>query len=303
MKAHQTILMQPIAPWLLVVAGFLLETSFCTGQTSKPGPRLVAEPYPGSVAETYPGGGNPFSQVPVETRLRRFFSKDPGDKVEAYYARKYGPFTDHWVSIVPEKEIYEFLEKQGIHTGEAGGDEVGGVGAGVTVIGKATSSNNAVTRALERLQQAYVQRFVNEENYDAAKHMEDKELKQALQKYEPLQWAHYMPTKMMNKESTRHLMMDDVLFDKYFEAPERAMAKEQEELVRKMTDASTSGKYDEATKIGDRMMQLSQRQTDISWQWPVAIKCLDEMKANAYATIVVIDVHPSQWDLSKVARK
>ncbi len=65
-----------------------------------------------------------------------------------------------------------------------------------------------------------------------------------------------------------------------------------------MQELSAQRKYGEAGKIGDRMMQLSSRQTDARWNWDNAIKCLQELEKNAYATKIVIDKHPSQWDLS-----
>jgi hypothetical protein len=288
--------------FLILFFGLVLPCSYCNAQGKDAG--LVAAPYPGSVAEKVPSGGNPFSLVPVNTRLRRFYTKDESEKVEAYYAKTLGPFSEyHSVSVVPQKEIYDILAKHGINTGEAGGDEVGGVGAGVTVIGRTQNSSYPVTKTLERLTGAYLARFMNEEELNTAKHMEDPLLKQTLARYEPLQSAHYMTTDVKQGDPPRNLTMDAVLYDKYFDAPERALAKEQEELVKKMTEATTKMKYDEAAKIGDRIMKISQRQTDKSWEWDVAIKCLDEMKANAYATIVVIDMHPSQWDLSGVSKK
>ena len=56
--------------------------------------------------------------------------------------------------------------------------------------------------------------------------------------------------------------------------------------------------YDAATKLGDRMMELSGIQSNPKNDWDTAIKCLEEMERNAYATKIVIDMHPSKWDLT-----
>ena len=65
-----------------------------------------------------------------------------------------------------------------------------------------------------------------------------------------------------------------------------------------MMELSTQMKYDEATKVGERMTQLSSRHSDAPKNWDNAIKCLQELENNAYPTKIVIDKQPSQWDLS-----
>ncbi len=92
--------------------------------------------------------------------------------------------------------------------------------------------------------------------------------------------------------------MDEVIYEKCVEAPEKEALKEEQALVKKMTELTTQMKYDEAGKVGDRMTQLSSRHTDAKRNWDIAIKCLQELEKNAYATKIVIDKHPSQWDLS-----
>ena len=295
--------MKTSKPILLLTLAVVLLAGICHSQGSPSGPKLVAEQYPRSVAEPVPAGGHPWSQVPVATRLRRFFTKDESEKVEAYYTKKYGPFEDHYRPMMATTEIEAILAQHGIrYGGETGGDEVGGVGAGVTVIGREANSSNAAHQALDRLTRAYLARFINDEDPNPAKHMEDPELKQTLARYESLETAHYVTTTVKDTATQRNLTMDEVLFDKYFDAPGRAMLKEQEELREKLTAATMSKKYDEAGRLGNKLVELVQRQSNTSWQWDVAIKCLDEMTANAYATIVVIDVHPSQWDLSPIQK-
>lgn len=96
----------------------------------------------------------------------------------------------------------------------------------------------------------------------------------------------------------RNLSMDEVMYDKYFTAPADARTKELAELQRKMADASAKMKYDEAGKLGERMMKLMEEQNDPKRKWNTATKCLEEMEKYAYATKIVIDMHPSKWDLT-----
>jgi hypothetical protein len=39
--------------------------------------------------------------------------------------------------------------------------------------------------------------------------------------------------------------------------------------------------------------------TDGKTDMNTIIQCLDEMDNNAYATMIVIDTHPSKWDLAQ----
>jgi hypothetical protein len=195
--------------------------------------------------------------------------------------------------VIPYREVWAFLEKKGVIIGEADVGIVGGEFAGISLYGKLINSSNSVTMAIDKLKSAYMMRFSSlevEDVTDITKHIEDAELKQTIARYEHALWE-YFPL-------TKEKQMDEVLFEKYIVAPEEAITKEAQELGKKMTELSTAMKYDEAGKVGDRMMELSARQRDARWNWDNAIKCLQEMEKNAYATKIVIDKHPSQWDLS-----
>jgi len=51
------------------------------------------------------------------------------------------------------------------------------------------------------------------------------------------------------------------------------------------------------------MKKLQVRSQDAKYNWDRVIKCLDELNQNAYATVIVIDKHPSVWDISKALGK
>jgi len=260
--------------YLLCIASLQFSISYSQG-----GPGgLVAAPYPGSVTEP-----------PGKSNSQTFYTKDPIEKVMAHYTKSLGAFekksqSSYFREAIPSNDVMDFLAKQGIEMGETR------MFAGVTLYGKPNNYNTTVNEVMDRLKSAYLLRFQNDENPDFAKRLEEPELKQTLARYEHVGWE-YFP---LAKEK----QMDEVIFDKYIVAPEEAATKEEQELTKKMMELTTQMKYDEAMKIGDRMTKLSSRHSDAQRNWDAAIKCLQELEKNAYATKIVIDKHPSQWDLS-----
>ena len=167
----------------------------------------------------------------------------------------------------------------------------------MTIYGKPTNENSIVFKVLDALKGAYLMRFNALEMTDATdltKHIGDTELTKTLAKYEHVRWE-YFPL-------VKEKRMDEVLYNKYYTDPAAALTKEQEGLVKKMTDLTTAGKYDEAGKVGDRMMQISGLASDGKYNWDIAIKCLDEMALNAYPTKIMIDRPPSEWELPPVPK-
>jgi hypothetical protein len=210
----------------------------------------------------------------------------------AHYTKSLGAFEDngqnnYFREAIPSNDVMDYLAKQGVQFGETR------VYAGVRLSGKNINANNTVTKVFDKLKSAYLMRYKDDENQDLSsitKHLEEAELKQTIARYEHVGWEHFPLAK------EKH--MDEVIFEKYFVAPEEAATKEEQELAKKMTALMTQMKYDEAMKVGDRMTQLSSRHSDASKNWDAAIKCLQELEKNGYATMIVIDKHPSQWDLS-----
>ncbi len=244
---------------------------------------LVAVPYPGSMAEP-----------PVEPNSRTFYTKDLIEKVMAHYTKTLGAFeispqgnNVYSREVIPFKEVMDYLAKHGINMGETG------VSAGITLFGKPTSYNVTVVNVMDRLKSAYLMRFNIDVDDPSAisKHMEDAELNQTIARYEHVKWE-YFPL-----SNGKHI--DEIVYEKQITTPENAVVKEQQELSTKMQQLMAQMKYDEATKVGDRMTQLSALSTDSKWNWDLAIKCLQELEKNAYPTKIVIDKHPSQWDLSR----
>jgi hypothetical protein len=241
----------------------------------------VAAQYPGSITEP-----------PVEPNSRTFYTKDSIEKVMAHYTKSLGAFEErsqnnYFREAIPSNDVMDYLAKQGIQMGETR------VYAGIKLFGKQINPNGRVTKVMEKLKGAYLMRFKNDEVVDLSsitKHLEDPELKQTIARYEHVEWE-YFP---LMKEK----YMDEVIFEKYFVAPEEAAQKEEQELAKKVGQLMSQMKYDEAIKVQDRMTKLSSRHSDARWNWDNAIKCLQEMEKNAYATKIVIDKHPSQWDLS-----
>jgi hypothetical protein len=270
-----------------------LQFSLCYSQ-GKDG--LVAAPYPGSITEppVVPSRSSQQKSYNKESNRRTFYTKDPIEKVLAHYTKSLGAFektsqdnTTYFREAIPSNDVMEYLAKQGVEMGESR------VYAGITLSGKGFSPSNTVTKVLDKLKSAYLMRFKDDEVQDLStisKHLEEPELKQTIARYEHIGWE-YFP---LAKE--KH--MDEVIFEKYLVAPEEAATKEEQELVKKMMELTTHGKYDDAMKISDRMTKLSSRHSDARGNWGNAIKCLQEMEKNAYATQIVIDKHPSQWDLS-----
>jgi hypothetical protein len=276
----------------------LLQFSLCYSQ-GKDG-SLVVAPYPGSITEPYPVESSTIPLVPLESRLQTFYTKDSFEKVMAHYTKSLGAFeplpednTGYYHAVIDFREVEAYLSKRGIQMGEAAPPFTRGERAGVTIYGKPTNANLTVGEAIDKLQHAYMLRFnalEAESVTDITKHIEDAELKQAVARYEHVSWEHFPLTK--------EKQMDEVIFEKYFVAPEEARKKEGQELAKTMQELSAQRKYEEAGKIGDRMMELTHRENDPHRNWDNAIKCLQEMEKNAYATKIVIDRPPSRWDLS-----
>ncbi len=270
--------MKKIKALLLLSFVLYLQFSLCYSQ-GKDG--LVAAPYLGSIPEP-----------PVELNSRTFYTKDRIEKVMAHYTKSLGAFEDrsqnsYFREAIPSNDVMEYLAKQGIQMGESR------VFAGVTLYGKPISYNGTVNTVMDKLKSAYLMRFNNgnaETIEDVTKHLDDAELKQTLARYEHVKWEHFPLS------NGKH--MDEVVYEKQITTPENAVTKEQQELSTKMQQLMVQMKYDEATKVGDRMTQLSALNSDAKWNWGLAIKCLQELEKNAYATKIVIDKHPSQWDLS-----
>lgn len=284
-------MMKNMKALLLLLFVFDLQHSLCYSQ-GKDG--LVAAQYPGSITEppVVPSESSQPKSYNKESNQRTFYSKDPLEKVMAHYTKSLGAFEDrsqnnYFREAIPSNDVMDYLAKQGIQMGETR------VYAGVTLSGKQINPNGTVTKVLEKLKGAYLMRFKNDEVVDLSsitKHLEEPELKQTVARYEHIAWEHFPRAK--------EKYMDEVIFEKYFVAPEEAAQKEEQELAKKMVELGTQMKYDEAMKISDRMTKLSSRHSDASKNWDNAIKCLQELEKNAYATQIVIDKHPSQWDLS-----
>lgn len=287
---------------------FTFLPSLCFGQAKDDG--LLATPYPGSVAETFPGTTDPAWKTTMDARSRTYYSKDPMEKVKTHYTKLLGPFEEHWKDyiynkeVVPAKDVYDIVTKRGGKIGEGGENFYGGTFAGVTISVPPTNgvTNASATNTLGALQQAYLLRFQETENTDPVavqQHLEDPELKQVLSRYEYLTTAYFIETKEKRKDNMPGtLAMDEVIYDKYFTAPAEARAKEAADIQKKYGDAMTKMQYDAATKLSDRIVELSGMQPDHQQEWNTAMKCLEELAKNAYLTKIVIDMHPSKWDIT-----
>ena len=288
---------------------FILQSTVGYSQGKDGG--LLATLYPGSVAETNLGT-NASLKALLDARSRTFYTKDSMEKVVALYTTSLGgPFevssSGDWIhtrSVIPFSEVVDIVTKKGATVGEGGESFWGGTMAGVTLFGKVTNNafHYSAIKVFEALQGAYLQKVQDPNNPDftnMAKRLEDPELKRVEDRYEHLKWSYFVQTKEKRKDNAPgNLSMDEVIYDKYFIAPAEARTKELEMVQKKYNDAMAKLNYDEATKLGDRMMELSGIQPDHKKQWDTAIKCLQEMDKHAYATKIVIDMHPSKWDLT-----
>jgi len=291
---------------VFVFCAFILSLGISPAQGKSDG--LLATPYPGSVVDPNRDLAGAPSRAVLDARSREFFSKDPGDKVKEFYKTlgefHASPEGDHIqvCDVILFKDVVAIVEKKGGVVGEGGDNFWGGTSAGVTLHGKPTNNNfhYSVIKVYENLEQAYLKRFQNPDNPDLenmGKHLEDPELKKIEARYEHLKWAYYMQSIEKRKDAMAgKLSMDEVVYDKCYTAPEEARQKEIKQVQKKLTDASISMKFDEASKLGDRLMKLMQ--DDPKDQWGTAIKCLEEMDKHAYLTKIVIDTHPSKWDLT-----
>jgi hypothetical protein len=270
---------------------------------------LLAQPYPGSVPETRPSVTDAVWREIYDARSRTYYSKDDAEKVTAHYAKLLGknfessPEGEHVrvLSVIPFNEVNGIVTKRGGSIGEGGDSFYGGTTAGVTVYGKSTASvPYSVFQAFDKLQKAYIQRFMDAENPDPtslARHAEDPELKTAEQRYEHLKWSYFPEAAGKRSDgSAAPNSADWVVFDKYYTAPEAAHQKEIADVQKKLADASAAMKFEEAQKLSDRLMKLMQN--DPAADWKTAVACLEEMDKNAYASKIVIDLHPSKWNLT-----
>jgi hypothetical protein len=290
--------------FILVLVGAIVLMS-APGSAQEKQRTLLAPAYPGSVAEEYPAAPEGYAGVPFESRYQTLHSKDSFEKVRAFYGKAGCTFEEigddasgFYAVLVPATEVMAWLTKHGVVIGEGGSSyDTQGERAGVTIWGKPKSYNTRVVGVLDRLKGAYLMKFIGVEGEDGstmANHLEDSAFTKVYKQYEHVQWEHF-PT-------LKGRPMDETLIDKHYTTPAAALAKEQEELVKKMTALSTAGKYDEAGKVGDRMMQISTIATDYQYNWDAAIRCLQEMEASAYPVRILIDRPPAEWDLSGVKK-
>jgi hypothetical protein len=177
--------------------------------------------------------------------------------------------------------------------------------AGVTLYGKPTNNatHYSVEQVFDKMKKAYMERFKDQLAEDPSalqKHIDDPELKKLEDRYEHLKLDYFLLTGEKRKDGgANNLTMDEVIYNKYFTSPAEARAKEQEELQKKYMAAISKMDYDGAAKISNRIVELSGiAPTDGTDDMKTIIKCLDEMDMNAYATKIVIDMHPSKWDLT-----
>lgn len=275
-------------------------------------PGLLAEPYPGSMQETRPGVTDAAQKKVMEARSRTYYSKDPSEKIMAYYAAQlHGTFTEspegnhiHTLQVIPFNEVNKIVTKRGGEIGEGGNSFYGGTSAGVTISGAPTngSTHSSVTNTLDRLAKAYLARYMDADQADPEKlrqRLQDPELKKAQEQYAYLQTAYFMETTEKRTDNLPGTMMtDEVIYEKYYSDPAARRAKELEELQKKYTDAVTKMQYDEAAKLSDRIVKLSGLQDDPKDDWQTALQCLEELAQNAYLSRIDIDMHPSGWDLA-----
>jgi hypothetical protein len=97
--------------------------------------------------------------------------------------------------------------------------------------------------------------------------------------------------------------VNEAIHDKHYKDAAEALVKEQGDLMKKMNDATMAGKYDEATKYGERLTEISMLAMDSNYNWNQAIRCLDDLQLNAYATKIVIDRPLAEWELPGSASK
>ncbi|HTK82818.1 MAG TPA: hypothetical protein VL633_11040 [Bacteroidota bacterium] len=273
---------------------------------------LVADPYPGSVPESHPNVTDAAERKSMDSRSRTYYTKDSFEKTMAHYTKSLGGkfepgYGGDWVfscAVIPYKDVLAIVEKRGGVLSE-GGDNFGGTMAGVTIHGRPTNNatHYSVTQVYEKMQKAYLAKFSNSETVDLAslqQHLEDPELKKLETRYEHLKLDYFAETSEKRKEGgANNLTMDEVIYNKYFTNPAEARAKEQEELQKKYMAAINKMDYDGATKIGNRMMEISGIQpNDGKADMDTVIMCLEEMNTNAYATMIVIDMHPSKWEIT-----
>jgi hypothetical protein len=288
----------------LLCAG-VIPLSTCWPQGAGGG--LLAKQYPGSVVDPNRSLEGAPSKAVRDARSSEFYSKDPVEKVQGFYKTagefrlsSEGDYILVW-DVVPFGQVVGIVEKKGGSVGEGGNDFWGGTMAGVTVHGKPTngSFHYSVTKVFDALEKAYLLRFQDPDNFDPAsiaKHLEDPELKSVKAKYEHLGGAYYMESNINRKDGySGVLSMLEVIYDQFYTDPAAARAKELQEVQKQYNNAITKMQYDEATKLGDRMMKLSGIQPDHQADWNTAIKCLEEMDKHAYRTKIVIDTHPSRW--------
>ncbi len=290
---------------LLLVVVLLLQVSVCFPQDKKR--TLLVPAYPGSVAEPYgPPEKFDYPFVPIESRMQIFFSKDPFVKIKAHYEKSAGKFESandnvvaYYAAVVPSLEVMKFLEGKGVVIGEGGSSvDYRGDRAGVTIYDKPNSYVVTVVNVLDGLKNAYTQKFIGAEGEDmnsVMKHLEDPELTKVLEKYEHVKWSYF--------QTVNGRQMSEVIHDKHYKDADAALVNEQRDLTKKMTDLMTAGKYDEATKVGERMTEISMLAMDSKYNWDKAIKCLDELQLNAYATKFVIDRPLSEWEIPKGSGK
>lgn len=268
------------------------------------GDKLLAPVYPGAVAVDIPLNSGQTEQYYTGEAsspfVRVFLSKDPIEKVRAFYEQKFGRMENRYFTGWDWEGEWPFAYMKTLAKADPRFDLSMGmaseVPAGVEIRAEDPSKVlvesetywPGVGRFFERLQLLTATNGLSKAEYDGL-----------VKKYGYLGARYYAVGKRTDEDGKR-LMVDEAIFkaaEDKIGAPLNQMSAE--EYQARAQQLMAEKRYDEYAKLNEQftasMMAAQQNATG-----PTGAKVykegLAELERNAYRTLIVIHLHPSQWD-------
>ncbi|MEG6551718.1 hypothetical protein V6C53_15940 [Desulfocurvibacter africanus] len=271
------------------------------------GDKLLAPVYPGAVAagvptdpEQFPSGsrysneaGSPFARV--------FLSKDPIEKVRAFYEQKLGAMDNTFFTGKTWEGEWPFAYSKILVMADKRFDMSTGMGGEVPAGLEISALDPAELRAGEDLYWPSVGPFFERlQGMTVTGGLSRSEYEGLIKKYGCLGARHYAVGKQAD-EGGNLMLVDEAIFkavENKMSAP-IAAAPSAVEFQAKAQRLMAEGKYDEFTKLNEQYMasMAAMQQNSTGPEGAKLLKDgLTELERNAYRTLIVIHLHPSQWD-------
>jgi hypothetical protein len=269
------------------------------------GDKLLAPVYPGSVAVDIPASNQPYAEEYYMGEAnspfaRVFLSKDPIEKVRAFYEQKLGPMENKYFTGWDWEGEWPFAYMKILAMADERFDMSGGitskVPAGVEIRAEDPSKVlvddeiywPSVGPFFERLKLHAGIGSLSQAEYDAL-----------VKKYGYLGARYYAVGKRADEDG-RRMLMDEAIFraatDKMTAPLQQMSAVEYQARAQQLM---AEGRYEEYAKLSEQFSasMMAAQQNSVGPEGAKMLKDgLAELERNAYRTLIVIHLQLSEWD-------